>query len=165
MAPARFIDSATLPDISGASMDLLDSSFFQSAGASQARARRLPTPESIIKRYGEGCGSSRVILISDPYPMAVKIGSTAKIRLEEVQTMWAMRKFLPQGQIAIPEVFGWRHHNTKIFIYMSRMDGVTLRNAWDSLTNNDKTVIQLELRRFVAQLRDIAPKRPQQIGM
>ncbi|KAH7040785.1 uncharacterized protein B0I36DRAFT_15309 [Microdochium trichocladiopsis] len=168
MAGEYAIDVAALPDIIQPAMDFLDTSFFQTGDSSHVPPQ-LPSPASIISRYGyKGCC---VILIKDgPHymRMAMKFGvEQEKIRLEEVQTMRAMRQLLlsqGQDQIAIPEVFGWRRHEMwhrpHIFISMSLIEGETLRNIWSSLTSKDKTAIQLNLRNFVSTLRRIAQENP-----
>lgn len=58
--------------------------------------------------------------------MAFKIDSIKNFRLEEVQTMRAMRSVFPIGDITVPEVFGWRQHDGQIFVYMSVLPDITL---------------------------------------
>ncbi|KAH8175248.1 hypothetical protein LIA77_03666 [Sarocladium implicatum] len=52
-----------------------------------------PTPTSIIRHYGDG--GKRVVVLPD-LSMAVKIRSLSELRLEEVQTMCAVRQALPK---------------------------------------------------------------------
>jgi hypothetical protein len=144
-------------------MDFLDSSFFQSSSAS---TRRLPTPQSIISQYGDG--GKRVIILAN-LSMVVKIGFLEELRLEEVQTMCAIRQAFPQGEIQVPEVFGWRRyggrHGEQLFVYMSLIHGETLQVAWPSLTDDDKIAIQDDLRRVVSTLRRLTQDNTQNIGM
>lgn len=93
-----YLDILALPDISKSEMDFLDSSFFRSHAS-------LPTPASILQQYG--ARGACVIKIPD-LSMAVKIDQASYLRLEEVPTMYAMRQMFPDGEVPVPEVFGWR---------------------------------------------------------
>jgi hypothetical protein len=152
------IDASALPDITKPEMDFLDASFFRSVDGS---VPQLPSPTSIIKQHGDG--ASRVIVLVD-LSMAVKVGDRESLRLEEVQAMRATRQVFPHGEVPIPEVFGWRRHNQQLFVYMSLIHGSTLRNAWPSLTDEDKKAIQIDLRSVVSALRRISQDNPQNIG-
>jgi len=155
--PPLSIDESTLPDITQPSMDFLDSSFFRQH---QHKTRVLMSPAEIIRKYGRH--GQEVIMLDDP-PMAVKIHHVERFRLEEIQTMVAMRSIFPVGDIIVPEVFGYRHHDGMIHVYMSVMPGITLRQAWPTLTAVDKSNIQSDLRRVISTLRSIVPRTPKQI--
>lgn len=154
------IDAVTLPDISRPEMDFLDTSFFQN---DTSPPPQLPTPASIIERYGDK--GRRVILI-DELDMVVKTNYESDLRLEEVQTMRAIREmFLHHDvQVPVPEVFGWRRHGEQVFIYMSLIHGKTLRQAWPDLTEDDKKSIQRRLSQIVTALRQITQENPNKIG-
>ena len=139
-------------------MDFLDSSFFQS---DESLIPQLPTPVSIIEQYGDK--GARVIKIED-LNVAVKIDQASYLRLEEAQTMRAIRQIFPNGEVPVPEVFGWRRYNDQVFIYMSLVHGQTLREAWSSLTVDDKTSIRRDLGQIVASLRRITRGSPDVIG-
>lgn len=162
MAPNQscrpFIDISTLPDISKTEMDFLDSSFFQS---NESPRPQLPTPTSIIEEYGDG--GARVVRI-ESMNIAVKIDHISHLRLEEAQTMRAMRHIFPNGEVPVPEVFGWRRHHDQNFIYMSLVHGETLRERFSSLTEDEKELIRSELRRIIASLRLSTQECPNQIG-
>lgn len=83
-------------------------------------------------------------MLDDP-PMAVKIDSIKNFRLEEVQTMMAMRNVFPIGKITVPEVFGWKHHDRQIFVNTSVVPDIILRQAWPTLTAVDEANIQSDL--------------------
>lgn len=144
------LDISALPDISQAEMDFPDTSFFRSSGSAGGQ---LPTPASIIHQYGDG--GARVIKIED-LNIAVKIDHESHLRLEELQTMRAIRQIFPDGEIPVPEVHGWRRHGEQIFIYMSLIRGKTLREAWPALSEGDKASLHVELSQVVASLRRIA---------
>ncbi|KAL1297356.1 hypothetical protein AAFC00_004897 [Neodothiora populina] len=148
------LDILTLPDISKSDMDLVDSSFFQSDDSPK---RELPTPASILEKGGDQGVS--VIKIPD-LNIAVKIDQATYLRLEEAQTMCAMRQMFPNGEIPVPEVFGWRRYNGQVFIYMSLIHGETLRVAWPSLTEDNKLSIQSDLRQIIMRLRRITQDAP-----
>ncbi|KAL2204481.1 hypothetical protein CC79DRAFT_1278988 [Sarocladium strictum] len=79
-----------------------------------------------------------------------------------------MRQVFSQGEIQVPEVFGWRRHSTQhgdqLFVYMSLIEGQTLRVAWPSLTEDDKVAIQSDLRHVVKNLRGLTQDNPQSIS-
>lgn len=114
----------SLPDISLSEMDFRDTSFFQS----QETPVELPTPAEIMQKYPEIGDGSRIARFDD-INLIVKLGPTDYLRLEEVQTMWAMRQVFPNGEIPVPEVFGWRTVDDRHFIYMSLICGSTLLDA------------------------------------
>ncbi|KAF4462113.1 phosphotransferase enzyme family [Fusarium albosuccineum] len=151
------IDVSALPDISQSEMDLLDSSFFQSGDSPRPQ---LPTPASILEEYGDH--GADVVKIKE-LNLAVKINAQSYLKLEEVQTMWALRKIFPNGEVPVPEVFGWRIYDGRVFLYMSLVSGQTLREAWPSLTADDKSSLQIRLKEIVASLRRLT-QSPEIIG-
>jgi aminoglycoside phosphotransferase (APT) family kinase protein len=154
------IDAMALPDISRPEMDSLDTSFFQN---DTSPPPQLPTPAFIIERYGD---KGRCVVTIDELDMVVKINYESDLRLEEVQTMRAIREmFLHHDvQVPVPEVFGWRRHGEQVFIYMSLIPGKTLRQAWPDLTVDDKKSIQRRLSQIVTALRQITQENPNKIG-
>lgn len=87
--------------------------------------------------------------------LAVKFGDSSYLRLEEAQTMRAIRQVFVNSEVPVPEVFGWRKHGDQNFIYMSLIPGQTLREAWPTLTKKDKTLIRGDLSRIVRELRQV----------
>lgn len=146
----RRIMITSLPDISLSEMDFRDTSFFQS----QETPVELPTPAEIMQKYpeiGDGSGIARF----DDINLIVKLGPTDYLRLEEVQTMWAMRQVFPNGEIPVPEVFGWRTVDDRHFIYMSLIRGSTLLHAWDHFTDADKECLRDQMKQVVKDLRSL----------
>jgi hypothetical protein len=78
--------------------------------------------------------------------------------------MRAIRQVFPNGEVPVPEVFGWRKHGDQVFIYMSIIHGKTLREVWPLLTEDDKRSIQSDLSGIIASLRRIAQDPPNVIG-
>ncbi|KAL5586745.1 hypothetical protein FOBRF1_016615 [Fusarium oxysporum] len=153
------IDVSALPDISQPEMDFLDSSFFQTRDSAEARPE-LPTPASLFEEYGDR--GADVIKI-EKLNLAIKTDAQAHLNLEEAQTLWAIRKAFPNGEIPVPEVFGWRRYEDRVFIYMSLVPGKTLREAWPSLTQDDKTLLQKQLKEIIDSLRRLN-QAPEIIG-
>ncbi|EKJ69158.1 hypothetical protein NXS19_006686 [Fusarium pseudograminearum] len=153
------IDVSALPDITQPEMDFLDSSFFQTRDSTQARPQ-LPTPASLFEEYGNR--GADVITIEE-LNLAIKTNLQAYLNLEEAQTLWAIRKVFPNGEVPVPELFGWRKHGDRVFIYMSLVPGETLRQAWQSLTEHDKASLQNQLKDIIGTLRTLK-QSPEIIG-
>ena len=154
------IDVSALPDITQSEMDFLDSSFFRPNNS--VERPQLPSPSSIVAQYGDG--GTRIIRI-DALNMIVKIDYTNHMRLEEVQTMLAIRQLFSCDDLPVPEVFGWRLHGHQLFIYMSLIRGETLRQASPRLTQIDKISIQSDISRVIMLLRQIVQENPKNICM
>ncbi|KAF9768987.1 hypothetical protein IL306_013652 [Fusarium sp. DS 682] len=154
------IDIAALPDIMQPEMDFLDSSFFQTSESGAVRPQ-LPTPASLLEEYGDL--GAEVIKI-EKLNLAIKTDMQTYLNLEEAQTLWAIRKAFPNGEVPVPEVFGWRKYEDRVFIYMSLEPGETLREAWPSLTEDDKTSLQHQLKEIIDSLRSLR-QSPEIIGM
>ncbi len=145
------IDISSLPDISIADMDFRDTSFFQSKGPSLPQ---LPSPTEIIQQYPK-LRIGRGVAKFEHLNLIVKAGNSKYLRLEEVQTLRAIKQAFPTNEIPVPELFGWRKVGDQNFIYMSLVPGKTLREIWASLTTADKTSIRDQLGRIVTTLRRI----------
>lgn len=78
------IDIASLPDIAEAEMDFRDTSFFRSGDA----LLQLPSPSSILEQFPDA--GVRIVKFKH-LNLAVKIGDSSYLRLEEAQTMRAIR--------------------------------------------------------------------------
>lgn len=153
------IDISALPDITQPEMDFLDTSFFQTRDSAEARPE-LPTPCSLFEEYGD-CGAD--VIKIEKLNLAIKTDSQAHLNLEEAQTLWAIRKAFPNGEIPVPEVFGWRKYEDRVFIYMSLVPGETLRDVWPSLTEGDKASLQNQLKHIIGGLRNLK-QSPEIIG-
>lgn len=73
--------------------------------------------------------------------LVVKSGHRQHGRLEEALTMRALRNTFPDGEVPVPEVFGWKIRGESEYIYMGLVPGVRLFDAWDSLSAEDKASI------------------------
>lgn len=149
------MEISALPDISREKAGFLDASFFRSNGASSHP--RFPTPTEISQ---DPSNDNRKVVIFESLNLAVKVKHKSTIKLEEVQAMIAIRRAFPNGEVPVPEVFGWRQHNEKIYIYQSLSPGTSLKQAWPSLTKAEKVSICGELSKIVAALRLIKQNTP-----
>jgi Phosphotransferase enzyme family len=142
-----YIDISSLPDISKTHMEFHDTSFFSS---SIRPVPQLPSPTEVLQRYP---GREAAVVKFEHLNLAVKYGPSDYFRLEEAQTMIAIRRAFPDNEIPVPEVFGWKKYGNKNLIYMSLVPGKTLREGWSTLTEEDKRSICGDLGRVVVALR------------
>lgn len=130
-------------------MDFTESSFFKVHGGSQ----KLPSSAVVLQRQRSGTGGG--VAVFAELNLAVKYYHYLPVRLEEAQTMWALRKVFPHNEVPVPEVFGWRKYEGRTFIYMSLVDGESLQEAWPSCTAEDKESICVGLQRIVKCLQEV----------
>ncbi|KFA45567.1 hypothetical protein S40293_06591 [Stachybotrys chartarum IBT 40293] len=153
------IDPASFPDTSLDAVDFRDTSFFQTKEASTSLS---PTPLAIIEQNPRVAND---VLIFKNQNLVVKIGQSSMVKFEEALAMRAIKKAFPNNDIPVPEVFGWRKHDSLNFIYMSYIPGITLREAWPDFTEQDKSRVCNELREIVSILRRLnQPESPPFIG-
>ncbi|KAI1144714.1 hypothetical protein F4825DRAFT_467884 [Nemania diffusa] len=131
------IDISSLPDISRDEHEFHDTSFFQS----QAEHPNL----------------SNGVAIYEDLNLVVKFDDLRFLRREEAQALRAIRQAFPDGEVPVPEVFGWKVCGHRMFLYMSLIVGKTLREAWPLLTKHDKSAISSELSHIVTALRRVSP--------
>jgi hypothetical protein len=152
-----FIDISSLPDISREEMDFLDTSFFKSAQDGSPRPE-LPSPAEISQKYPEYTRGARGVAIFEDLGLVIKAGPSDYLRLEEAQTIWAIRQAFPDGEVPVPELFGWRKVGEQVFIYMSLIPGELLRDAWKTFTAVDKSSVCKQLAQVIAALRRLKQK-------
>ncbi|CAM1503388.1 Fc.00g081640.m01.CDS01 [Cosmosporella sp. VM-42] len=121
-----------------------ESSFFQ-----EQRALSLPTPDE-VRAIGRASGSTRAVSFDRPPPVTIpSLGLLVKyggdVNNTEAQTQRAMRSAL-QGQVPIPEVFGWIEDEGQGFIYMSLVDGETLQERWGTMSEIERQSVCRELK-------------------
>lgn len=161
-SPLR-IDISTLPDISQPDMDILDSSFFQTGKSPRPQ---LPSPASIYQSTTEGRRTRGGVTRFEELHLAVKMSSPSNLTsiLQEAQTMYAIRRLFLDGQVPVPELFGWRRYKERVFIYQSLVHGETMEDACYSLTEDGKLSLRNELAQITAALRSITQPSPNMIG-
>lgn len=72
----------------------------------------------------------------------------------EAQCILLARKHLPS--IPTPEVYGWQRDGRQTFIFMELVDGCTVEELWDDLTEQDLAAICAELHGYVALWRGLS---------
>ncbi|KUI57759.1 hypothetical protein VP1G_05064 [Cytospora mali] len=133
--------------LSGLAVDFPETSFFTTASAGGPRS--IPAPSQVLAKHDV---KSPYIVVFKELKLVVKYGDSDEVRLEEAIVMRTIRKAFPDGQVPVPEVFGWRVVDGKNFIYMSLMPGVCLGDIWNSLSRADKRSICGSLGRVVSAL-------------
>jgi hypothetical protein len=76
------------------------------------------------------------------------------VTLIEGQYLRAIRRLFGD-QVPVPEVYGWKQEKDEVFIYMELVQGVTLRECWDTFSDDDKITICQELGRMISLLRTL----------
>lgn len=133
------ISQEWLPDSSKERMDFLESSFFQTPG------RELPSPPDVNKLLSD-------TVVIPEMKLLIKCGP--HVTIDEAITMWAVRKCLGH-QIPVPELFGWRTSGDTVFIYMELIAGVTVHEAWGTMTLSDKESLSDQLHQMLSALRQL----------
>ncbi|KAJ8127628.1 hypothetical protein O1611_g6007 [Lasiodiplodia mahajangana] len=145
------IDISSLPDITRDEYDFHDTSFFQSQAG---KTVHLPSPAQVLRDQPNlNCG----VAIYEDLNLVVKFNDSRFVRREEAQALRAIKQAFPDGEVPVPEVFGWRVYDRRTFLYMSLAVGKTLREAWPLLTKDDKSAISTELSHIVTALRRVSP--------
>lgn len=74
------------------------------------------------------------------------------VRLSEAQSLYIVRKFLPDGFPA-PEIYGWRKDGEDVFLYCELLQGQTLQQKWYTMGEDARISVTCELRVAVENLR------------
>jgi tRNA A-37 threonylcarbamoyl transferase component Bud32 len=82
--------------------------------------------------------------------LVVKYSETTSAIIAEGQCLWAIRRFLPE--VPVPEVYGWTQENGIAFLYMEYIDGITLRDRWDTLAVTEKDGVCKQLKTLIAKM-------------
>ncbi|KAF4974128.1 hypothetical protein FZEAL_8938 [Fusarium zealandicum] len=140
-----------------------DSSFFQ-----ERRAPSLPSPKE-IRAMSRATGSTRATSFDRPPPVTIpSLGLLVKyggdVGKNEAQTQRAMHSIL-QGQVPIPEVFGWTEDEGQGFIYMSLIDGEILQERWVAMSEFERQSVCHELKHMAKAWRTLEQaKRDPYVG-
>lgn len=129
-----------------------ESSFFR-----EKRASTLPTPaeiRAINKAYLDATDFYCPTPVMIPsLGLVVKYG--ADVTILEALTQVKVREEL-QGQVPVPEVFGWTEDGDQGFIYMSLIQGETLERRWIGMNENERRAVCEELKQIVKAWRALA---------
>ncbi|KND93233.1 hypothetical protein TOPH_02478 [Tolypocladium ophioglossoides CBS 100239] len=134
-----------------------ESSFFK-----EGRALALPTPAE-IRGINEKSGNIYATDFYRPPPVIlpslglfVKYG--ADVTIVEAQTQMMVREKL-QGQVPVPEVFGWTEDGKQRFIYMSLIEGETLQERCGDMSEDERIAVCEELKCAVKAWRNLEQGR------
>lgn len=123
------------------------SSFFR-----EARAVALPSPTE-IRALNEASEDIRARSLDHPTPvkfptlgLIVKYGTDVTAAEIEAQIMMYERL---QGQVPVPEVYGWAKDGDQMFLYMALIEGDTLQTRFHALRETERQAICKELRSMV----------------
>jgi predicted Ser/Thr protein kinase len=53
-----------------------------------------------------------------------------------------------QGDVPVPEVYGWSENGCQVFIYMALIEGDTLEQRWAGMKEDERLSVCAELRRM-----------------
>lgn len=123
------------------------SSFFR-----EDRAAALPLPTE-IRALNEVSDDFRAKSLDSPTPvkfpslgLIVKYGTDVTAAEIEAQVMMYERL---QGQVPVPEVYGWAKDGDQMFLYMVLIEGDTLQTRFHALNETERQAICKELRLMV----------------
>ncbi|KAF4415546.1 phosphotransferase family [Fusarium acutatum] len=128
------------------SVTFYESSFFKR----DPQQPKLPTPSQVLARpnyvqhpRAEGVKLHQPAVFKE-LGLVVKYSDNSNAITMEGQCLWAVRHFLPE--VPVPEVYGWTQENGVTFLYMEYIDGITLRDLWDTLSAIEKDSVCEQLR-------------------
>ncbi|RDB23608.1 hypothetical protein Hypma_009135 [Hypsizygus marmoreus] len=84
--------------------------------------------------------------------LVVKYGSTLRTPVSEGQTLWLL-SFMTTSTMRVPKVYGWCEDAGQRFIYMERLEGVTVDERWPSLSPAQKLAVVEQLNLMISSMR------------
>ncbi|KAH6645375.1 kinase-like domain-containing protein [Truncatella angustata] len=129
-------------------MEILhESSFFR-----ETRAPALPEPEE-VRKLNRLSGNDGSTSFDRPPPVIIpSLGLVVKyggnVTIAEAQTQVMVYERL-NGQVPVPEVYGWAKDGDQRFIYMSLVEGDQLNTRWSDLSEGERQAVCQELRKMV----------------
>ena len=148
-----------VPDLARTKVDFLESSFFHCHGLDG----QLPEPCEVRARATDPLNPSPKPVIFKDLNLLVKFG--CNVIPNEAQCLYIIKKIFGDA-VPCPEVYGWRIDGQDKFIYMQLIEGQTLKERWETLNDEEKTFVCIQLREILTRLRS-ARQDPsdQSIGM
>ncbi|KAI1932686.1 hypothetical protein LOZ66_006812 [Ophidiomyces ophidiicola] len=92
------------------------------------------------------------------YSLGLVVKYGADVTIVEAQTQKMVYEKL-QGQVPVPEVFGWIEDGGQRFIYMSLVEGETLQVRWKDMSINERRAVCTELRHMAKLWRALGQDR------
>lgn len=84
--------------------------------------------------------------------LIVKYGDTLRTTVSEGQNLWLL-SFLPH--MRVPKVYGWCVDGDQRFLYMERIEGVTVEERWPSLSPSEKLAVAKQLNSMISSMRGL----------
>ncbi|KAF4442007.1 phosphotransferase family [Fusarium albosuccineum] len=159
MATSNIVEVSPSPPISNICPE---SSFF-----TECRASALPSPAA-VRALNQLSGNYRATFFNRPSPVIVpSLGLFVKygagVTAAEAESQRQIREWV-QGQVPIPEVFGWTEDEGQVFIYMQLVQGETLQARFNGLDEGERQSICAELGSMVKAWRSLKQEEPKYIG-
>jgi len=117
---------------------------------SPAQVREAAQGNNVLKEPSSTRGQ-RVVCFPE-LQLIVKYGPSYSTPVSEGQTLWLL-SFL--GPMRVPTLYGWCEDGHDRFIYMERIEGVTLDERWASLSAPQKAAIIKQLHSMVSSMRSL----------
>lgn len=139
-------------------MDFRETSFFTNSSLKT----ELPSPSAVLERNE---GREGIVVYQD-LQLVVKVGLGREVNLVQALSMRFVREAFPDHEVPVPEVFGWRVCEPRVFIYMELIPGQTAMDLWPGLTEPDKQCVAEQISNVVSNLKRLRQRsRPPIIGM
>lgn len=134
-------------------VDFPETSFFGPRQASlNGSSPELPTPTEVREYTGnENYGTVALPELG----LFVKWGREHLVRIEEAQSLQAIRRAFLNNEVPVPELVAWRSEDDINYLYMSLVPGVTLDSCWSTLTTEERSTIADQLGETLTTLRSV----------
>lgn len=136
-------------------VDFTDTTFFTRASGSAQVS--LPSPADVLAHHERSAQRHLRLAVFQELSLVVRFGKPPRVHLLDALTMRALRQAFPQGEVPVPEIFGWRVEKGINFIYQNLVPGTRLRVTWPGLSDSDKKSICKCLGSIQTCLRQLRP--------
>ena len=118
-------------------------------------ATPLPSPAEVRQaangpNHIKGSVGRQQVICFPNLQLIVKYGDTKRTTVSEGQNLWLL-SFLPD--MRVPKVYGWCVDGDQRFLYMERVEGVTVEERWPSLSASEKLAVAKQLDSMISSMR------------
>ena len=118
-------------------------------------ATPLPSPAEVRQaangpNHIKGSVGRQQVICFPNLQLIVKYGDTKRTTVSEGQNLWLL-SFLPD--MRVPKVYGWCVDGDQMFLYMERIEGVTVEERWPSLSASEKLAVAKQLDSMISSMR------------
>jgi hypothetical protein len=145
------IDTSSSIVIHQRSLPRLDNEIFADTSFFTQNRGTLPLPADIRAQAKTYNPARPPPVIYSELGLLIKYGS--EITIAEGQCLWAIRRLLGSSKIPVPEIYAWSSDGGQVFLYMELVKGLTLHQAWDSISKDGKDIVCDQLAKIVRALR------------